>query len=192
MTATRSARWLVALLALIGLAGTGCGSSTNDSTSAPATSAPAIGRSTPVSLTIPAIGLSGSLIATGLTQDGKVQVPADYHQASWYQPGPAPGEQGSAVLLGHVDNVAGPGVFFDLKKLKHGDTVDVARADGKTAHFTVDEVQTFPKKDFPNQQVFGGRDRSTLQLVTCGGDFDSAARSYLSNVVVFTSLASTS
>ncbi|QXQ15668.1 class F sortase [Skermania piniformis] len=148
-------------------------------------------RSTPVSLAIPAINMSGSLIATGMTNDGRVQVPADYKQASWYQPGPAPGEKGSAVILGHVDNVAGPGVFIDLKKLKKGDTVDVKRADGKTAHFAVTDIQSYLKTDFPNQQVFGGRDQSQLQLVTCGGDFDAAARSYKSNVVVYSSLVST-
>jgi hypothetical protein len=36
--------------------------------------------------------------------------------------------------------------------------------------------------------VYGSHGYSALQLVTCGGKFDTRTRSYLSNVVVYTSL----
>jgi hypothetical protein len=182
------------LTAMIGLTVAGCGGSGNSTAGSAATSvrtAPAITRSTPVALRIPALGMSGSLIAVGLNWDGSVQVPADYRQAGWYQKGPAPGEAGSAVILGHVDSRAGIGGFFYLKDLKAGDTVDVALADGKTAHFTVTAVRMYLKTQFPDRQVFGPRGGSTLQLVTCGGDFDHATGSYRSDVVVYTSLTST-
>ena len=39
---------------------------------------------------------------------------------------------GSAVILGHVDNSTGPGVFFQLRTLAPGDQVYVALADGDT------------------------------------------------------------
>ncbi|WP_081635333.1 class F sortase [Nocardia sp. BMG111209] len=152
--------------------------------------APSIGRSTPVSFGISSIDATGSLIALGLNTDGSVQVPADYRQAGWYQKGPAPGEQGSAVILGHVDSYQGTGVFFSLKKVKPGDKIDVTRADGKTAHFKVTDVRMYDKTQFPDQVVFGPRGGATLQIVTCGGQFDQAAKSYLSNVVVFSSLDS--
>ncbi|MRH91692.1 class F sortase [Nocardia sp. SYP-A9097] len=179
---------------------TGCGSSdsttsvaTTSAAAAPATrvqTAAAITRSTPVSFDIASIQASGSLISLGLNADGSVQVPADYQQAGWYQQGPAPGEQGSAVLLGHVDSYKGPGVFFALKKVKPGDMIDVSRADGKIAHFKVSDVRMYSKSDFPDQLVFGPRGGATLQVVTCGGEFDQSAKSYLSNVVVFSSLDS--
>ncbi|MVU76391.1 class F sortase [Nocardia sp. ET3-3] len=147
-------------------------------------------RSTPVSFNIASIQTSGSLIAVGLNDDGSVQVPADYKQAGWYQKGPAPGEQGSAVILGHVDSYKGEGIFFTLKKVKPGDLIDVTRADGKTAHFKVTDVRMYKKSEFPDQLVFGPRGGATLQVVTCGGNFDKAAKSYESNVVVFSSLDS--
>ena len=50
----------------------------------------------------------------------------------------------------------------------------------------------YPKTNFPTLSVYGSRGYSALQLVTCGGVFDSQTRSYLSNVVVYTSLVSTS
>lgn len=149
-----------------------------------------ITRSTPTSFKIASINASGSLISVGLNADGSVQVPADYQQAGWYQKGPAPGEEGSAVILGHVDSYKGEGIFFELKKVKPGDMIDVARADGKTAHFKVTDVRMYLKSQFPDQTVFGARGGATLQIVTCGGDFDQAAKSYLSNVVVYSSLDS--
>ncbi|WP_327140329.1 class F sortase [Nocardia sp. NBC_01327] len=152
--------------------------------------AAAISRSTPTSFTISSIKASGSLISLGRNTDDSVQVPADYQQAGWYQQGPAPGEQGSAVILGHVDSYKGTGVFFSLKKVKAGDMIDVTRADGKTAHFKVTDVRMYLKSQFPDQLVFGPRGGATLQVVTCGGDFDQSAKSYLSNVVVFSSLDS--
>ncbi|MGW4117791.1 class F sortase [Nocardia sp. NPDC004711] len=191
---------LVAVVAIILALVTGCSSSGASHSAASTTTAAAsasgvktaaaISRSTPVSFDIASIKASGSLIAVGLNADGSVQVPTDYLQAGWYQQGPAPGEQGSAVILGHVDSYKGTGVFFYLKKVKPGDMIDVKRADGKTAHFKVTDVRMYLKSQFPDQLVFGPRGGATLQVVTCGGQFDQAAKSYESNVVVFSSLDS--
>ncbi|WP_233434418.1 class F sortase [Nocardia yamanashiensis] len=186
---------LAAAVALTSVLTAGCSSdstpaaSTVTTTSAVQT-APAISRSTPTAFTISSIGASGSLISLGLNADGTVQVPADYRQAGWYQQGPAPGEQGSAVILGHVDSYQGEGIFFALKKVKPGDLIDVTRADGKIAHFKVTDVRMYQKSEFPDQLVYGSRGGATLQVVTCGGQFDQNAKSYLSNVVVFSSLDS--
>ncbi len=98
---------------------------------------------------------------------------------------------GSAVILGHVDSRQGPAVFFRLRSLQAGDQVTVTRADCTVARFLVDAVATYPKTQFPARQVYGSHGYSALQLVTYGGDFDPKARSYRSNVVVYTSLAGT-
>jgi hypothetical protein len=49
----------------------------------------------------------------------------------------------------------------------------------------------YSKSEFPDQQVYGSHGSSALQLVTCGGAFDAQTGSYLSNIVVYTSLVST-
>ncbi len=69
-----------------------------------------------------------------------------------------------------------------------GDPVEVTLADGVVADFVVTSVAMYPKDQFPSQQVYGSHGNSALQLVTCGGTFDSLTRSYLSNIVVYTSL----
>jgi sortase (surface protein transpeptidase) len=147
-------------------------------------------RSTPISLHIPSIALSVPLTTLGLRPDGTVEVPSDFQQAGWYRLGPAPGEAGSAVILGHVDSYAGPAVFFRLRSLQPGERIEVPREDGTVAEFAVTAVATYPKEDFPAEDVYGRHGPSSLQLVTCGGEFDPTSRSYSSNVVVYTSLVS--
>lgn len=151
----------------------------------------ALDRSAPTTLNIPAIGVSVSMSALGLNADGTVQVPTDFQQPGWYKLGPSPGQVGSAVILGHVDSYRGPAVFFQLRSLKAGDPVDVTLADGATARFVVRTVAMYPKVQFPAQQVYGSHGDSELQLVTCGGAFDAHTGSYLSNIVAYTTLLST-
>lgn len=89
-----------------------------------------------------------------------------------------------------MDSAAlGPAVFFDLGALTPGDTVTVRRADGVPATFTVDSVKSYPKTAFPTELVYGPSDRPSLRVVTCGGQFDAAAKSYPDNIVVFATLA---
>jgi Sortase domain len=157
--------------------------------SAPASSPPAaVPPTPPVSLRIPTLGLAVGLSQLGLNPDRTVQVPTDFQRPGWFRLGPSPGQPGSAVILGHVDSYRGPAVFFRLRTLKPGDRVEVGLAGGGVARFAVRAVATYPKASFPGRQVYASHGGRSLQLVTCGGQFDYRARSYLSNVVVYTEL----
>jgi hypothetical protein len=94
-------------------------------------------------------------------------------------------------MLGHVDSRTGPAVFFDLRKLSPGDEIIVVLADHLRERFTVRSVSTYDTPSFPARLVYGNRQHRSLNLVTCGGAFDSSTRSYLANVVVSTQLDST-
>jgi hypothetical protein len=146
--------------------------------------------SRPVALAIPSLGVDTSVGELGLQADGQVQVPTTTRVVGWFRYGVTPGQIGSAVILGHVDSYLGPGVFFELKTLKAGDSLDLTLADGARTRFVVTEVVQYLKTAFPDRLVYGrhGTSRS-LQLVTCGGVFDDATGHYLSNVVVFSRLA---
>jgi LPXTG-site transpeptidase (sortase) family protein len=139
----------------------------------------------PVSLTIPLIGVKTSLITLGLAAGGEMQVPSSTTVAGWYTGSPRPGAVGSSVIVGHVDSVSGRGVFFRLPELKAGNDVFVKRADGTTAEFRVTEIQTYQKDHFPTETVYGPTPDAQLRLITCGGAFDPATRHYLSNIVVY-------
>ncbi len=152
---------------------------------------PVASRPAPVALRIPAIGVDVSLSTLGLNADHTVQVPTDFQQAGWFGLGPSPGQTGSAVILGHVDSYTGPAVFFQIRTLRAGDQVNVSLADGTIAHFQVTAVAMYAKDQFPAQQVYAPHGGSALQLVTCGGAFDTHTRSYLSNIVAYTTLVAT-
>ena len=142
----------------------------------------------PVELTIPAIGVRAPVTTLGLNRDGTLQVPSTTTVVGWYTGSPSPGATGSAVIAGHVDSRSGPGVFFWLRDLRPGERIYVRRADGTLAVFTVTRVQIYAKNAFPTAAVYGPAPDAELRLLTCGGTFDYASGSYLSNVVVYARL----
>jgi sortase (surface protein transpeptidase) len=147
-----------------------------------------IRRSRPVHLSIPIIGLSVPLSVLTLNKNGTVNVPTNFSEPGWYKGDRSPGQKGSAVILGHVDNYHGPAVFYHLAKLNLGNHVDVTLADGKKLVFAVIGIRMYKKTNFPDALVYGSRTYPALQLVTCGGIFDPKTGHYLSNIVVFTAL----
>ena len=92
------------------------------------------------------------------------------------------------MLLGHVDSAKwGPAVFYELGNLDPGDLITIGRADGSSVRFRVDRVISASKDAFPTDEVYGNTADPELRLITCGGDFDSAAHSYINNIIVFAS-----
>lgn len=148
-------------------------------------------RSRPVRLSIPALGIASVLDVVGLNANGSLQVPApgpNYNHAAWYSGSATPGELGPAVIVGHVDSVAGPSVFFRLGALRPGDRIQVTRADGTTVGFAVTGVRRYAKSRFPTRLVYGGTAHPALRLITCGGSFDRATGHYRDDIVVFAAL----
>jgi Sortase domain len=160
-------------------------------TTAPAgsTTTTTVPISLPVSLQIPEIGVSVPLgPPLGLTPSGTIEVPSGTVQPAWYEDGPSPGQIGSSVILGHVDSYLGPGVFFNLRELVPGNRFTVTLANGSVDTFEVTYVAQYEKTAFPSTLVYGSNGYAGLNLVTCGGIFDSATGHYLSNIVVFSKL----
>lgn len=158
----------------------------------PAANEAGLSHAVPLSVQIPKIGVSSTLVGLGLASDGTLQTPTDYAKAGWYASGAYPGDPNEppALIVGHVDNYKGPAVFFKLRQLTAGDRVLVPRADGSTATFVVYKTADYLKTSFPAQSVYATTGRPELRLITCTGQFDSGARSYLSNFVAYAYLAS--
>jgi sortase (surface protein transpeptidase) len=150
-------------------------------------------RSLPVSVDIPAIGVTSDLLRLGVNSDGSIQVPSietSAAEAAWYKYSATPGQIGASVIEGHVDSYQGPAVFFRLGALRPGDTIDVRLADGVTAIFKVTGVREYLKSHFPARAIYQATDYAALRLITCGGAFDYATGHYLSSTVVYASLIS--
>jgi sortase (surface protein transpeptidase) len=143
----------------------------------------------PMSIGIPAIGVSSHVIPLGLRPDGSLQTPSDFGVAGWWSGGPAPGAVGAAVIVGHVDSKAGPAVFFRLRDLKPGDMVWVTRGDGTRVSFVVRRLEQVSKAHFPSKEVYGPQPYAALRLITCGGAFDRSTGHYVDNIIVFADAA---
>ncbi|MFE4534447.1 class F sortase [Streptomyces scopuliridis] len=165
-------------------------------------SAAAISASTPVvkplpfapmsRVRIPSLRVDAPVVDVGLDPDGWIAAPPprDPNLAGWYQNGVAPGQQGTAVVVGHVDNRSGPAVFYGLGSLEKGAHVEVERFDGRTAVFEIYGVEVYSKNEFPAARVYGDSGHAELRVITCGGGY-SKRRGYDGNVVVFARLVRT-
>jgi LPXTG-site transpeptidase (sortase) family protein len=126
------------------------------------------------------------VVAVGVDGRGAMAVPEDVRAVGWYRFGPRPGAtSGSAVLSGHVDDrVQGRGAFAALGEVRPGDPVDVELANGTRLGYQVRTIERVPKATLPADRLFARSGPPRLTLVTCGGNFDGATRSYEENVVV--------
>jgi hypothetical protein len=139
---------------------------------------------TPTRLDIAAIGVRTGLQRLGLLPDGTLVPPSRWLEAGWFAKGVVPGQTGPAVIVGHIDSTKGPAVFYRLNELHVGSRVTVTMSNRSVLHFVVDQVQRFKKKHFPTDTVYGPTPDAELRLVTCTGQFDAQAHSYLDNLVV--------
>jgi sortase (surface protein transpeptidase) len=143
-----------------------------------------------VRLRVPAIGVDSTLQPLHRLADGSLQSPSRWQRAGYYADGVLPGQTGPAVIAGHIDSTAGPAVFYRLRDLRRGDRAFVVLTDRRVLGFEVDRLAAYPKRDFPTLAVYGPTPLPELRLVTCTGDFDERAHSYLDNLVVYAHLTS--
>jgi Sortase domain len=194
----RGVGWLAVLLILLGLFATGLGLGELGGPGLPnpfgdpaqGGHGTALPRSEPTRLSIPRIQVAAPIQAVGLSATGLIEVPplARHNTVGWYDRGPTPGQDGPAVLVGHVDTRSGPSVFAHLGDLKQGDKILVSRKDRRLAVFQVDAVRSYPKSNVPADQVYGDFSRPALRLITCGGAWVGGGTGYADNVVVYASL----
>ena len=162
---------------------TGNNAAGNNAAGAPPVSEPVL-PAVPTGLSIPSLGVLAPVVPVGLGEDRSMQIPG-VSEAGWYLPGRAPGSPtGSAVIAAHVDFNERPGVFFELRGIQPGAEVVVTDAAGGTHRFVVTERTQVAKDRVPMQELFRTGGDPVLTLVTCGGAFDSGARSYSDNIIV--------
>ncbi|HST83532.1 MAG TPA: class F sortase [Kineosporiaceae bacterium] len=142
------------------------------------------GVAVPVRLRIPSQKIDTPLRRLGLAADGTIAAPREWQVAGWYDRGPRPGQNGPAVVVGHIDSRAGPAVFFRLPDLMRGAAVYVDRKDGSTVRFRVAGRRQVAKDRFPATAVYSPSLQPSLVLITCGGTFDRSAGHYRDNIIV--------
>ena len=141
----------------------------------------------PERIAIPALNIDQDLVELAVIGT-RLQVPDDYDDVGWWRDGPAPGEPGAAVVVGHVDSLTGPAVFYGLSDLRRGDRIAMWENNGPRSTFEVRKTTFYDRGEFPSDRVYRSQGRPSLHLLTCGGSFDEATGQYTGNVVVYAEL----
>ncbi|NDK19894.1 class F sortase [Candidatus Gracilibacteria bacterium] len=141
----------------------------------------------PVRLKIPKISINTIIEQVGLTQEGAMDIPKGLNNVGWFDLGPRPGENGSAVIDGHYGvwkNGKGT-IFNNLYKLRVGDKLFIEDENGKVITFVVRKTQIY-KQDSNASEVFISNDgKAHLNLVTCQGIWNKKTKSYPNRLVIF-------
>lgn len=151
----------------------------------------ALEPSEPQTLTIPKLGVNAAVESVGEDSSGRMGVPEGVYNVGWYSPGFKPGENGSAVMAGHLDTTTGaPAVFYYVDQLAAGDQIIVTDKNGKSLVFEVIGMQSYPFDQVPLQEIFGVSDKPKLNLITCTGVWNRGSSNYSNRLVVYAELRS--
>jgi sortase A len=143
----------------------------------------------PSRLIIPKLEIDTDVQHVGVTRSGNMAAPNNFTDVSWYKYGTIPGNLGSAVMAGHVDNALGtPAIFIDLPKLEIGDDVYVTDEDGRRLRFQVVDKELYPYDEAPLKRIFNESGAAYLNLITCQGEWVPEAKSAAKRLVVYTKL----
>jgi sortase (surface protein transpeptidase) len=142
----------------------------------------------PKRIEISAIQASGFIQKIGLNQQNAVSVPNNIHYAGWFVDSVLPGEIGLSIIDGHVSGRYRDGIFKNLYKLSPGDNFDIVFGDGSKKSFSVVEVSTKPEAEAA-QKLFHKEPsiERQLNLITCGGTFNTQSQTYSDRVIVIAS-----
>ncbi len=142
-------------------------------------------------LIIPRIKVNAPVDLVDTNADGSMAVPTTnpWVDVGWYESGPYPGEQGSAVIDGHLDRPGGfPAVFWNLRQLKLGDQVQYNAPGQPLLRFEVTKVAFYKPAQAPIEDIFNNTNGHFLNLITCAGTWIPAIHQTTLRLVVYTSL----
>lgn len=140
-----------------------------------------VARPDPARVQAPSVGIDVTLDLLSMTANKELEVPKDPDRVGWWR---STKRQSPIVLVGHVDSLTGPAVFFRVRDMKRGDDIVLTLSDGTTRAFVVTSTEQVSKNSFPTNSVYRSG-TGELRLVTCGGRFNRQSRHYVDNVVVF-------
>lgn len=144
----------------------------------------------PARLIIPSLNIDSTIEMAGRTQGGAMESPSNFRDVAWYKEGARPGEDGSAVIAGHLDNALGlSGVFKNLDMLTVGSYVYVETSSGEEMRFRVMRVAEYPYDEVPTRELFERDGGVYLNLITCAGEWLQKHKTYDHRLIVYTEYA---
>jgi LPXTG-site transpeptidase (sortase) family protein len=136
---------------------------------------------------IPKLGVSGRVLQVGINNDGALGTPNNVYDAAWYTGSAKPGQPGATLIDGHVSSWTSHGIFYGLKKLVAGDTIQLQRGDGQILTYRVVRSQVYNADNVDMQAAVlpVTKGKSGLNLITCTGRVKPGTSEFNERVIVF-------
>jgi sortase (surface protein transpeptidase) len=139
---------------------------------------------------IPSLNVDARVLQVGTVSGDAVGTPDNIYDTAWYNGSAKPGQPGSTLIDGHVSSWTTKGIFYNLKLLIPGDTIQVVRGDGSVLTYQVVKSQVYPANNVDMRAamtpVISGV--SGLNLITCTGQVIKGTSSFSERVIVFSRL----
>ena len=135
-------------------------------------------------LTIPSLKIDAKIQDVGITRKGNISTPNNFFDVGLYKYGVFPGDMGSAIIDGHVDNGFGfKAVFGNLSDIQIGADIYVETKEGVDVHFIVTGTAIYDYTDSA-EKILSEKDNSYLKLITCTGKWIPEYRTHDKRLVV--------
>lgn len=142
----------------------------------------------PKYLVIGKLGVKARVKSLGVDKTGQLQTPSNVFDTGWYNGSSLPGQPGAMLIDGHVSSWTTNGVFYGLKTLKPGDTMQVIRGDGQTYTYKVIKTQVYDADNVDMQAAMSPvvAGKPGLNLITCTGKVKPGTSEFTQRLIVFT------
>jgi sortase (surface protein transpeptidase) len=139
-------------------------------------------------LKIPSLSVDARVLSVGVNASGALETPDNVFDTAWYNKSAQPGQPGAMLIDGHISSWTAHGVFYGLKSLKPGDTMQVVRGDGAVFNYVVVKSVIYPANTVNMQAavtpVVAGV--PGLNLISCSGDVIPGTSLFNERIIVFT------
>jgi LPXTG-site transpeptidase (sortase) family protein len=138
-------------------------------------------------LKIPKLNVYARVLQVGITASGAVGTPNNVFDTAWYTGSAKPGQSGATLIDGHISSWTTHGVFYNLKQLAAGDTMQIVRGDGSLINYQVVRTQTYNINNVDMKAALSPvtPGKSGLNLISCTGQVEKGTNQFNERVIVF-------
>ena len=138
-------------------------------------------------IVIPKLSVKARVLTVGLIKGNQIGSPANVYDTAWYTGTSKPGQPGVSLIDGHVSSWSTQGVFYSLKTLRAGDTIQITLGNDTLLNYSVVKTRTYDSNNIDMTALLSPVDpaKSGLNLITCAGDVIKGTNEFSKRVVVF-------
>ncbi len=136
---------------------------------------------------IPKLGVNARVRQTTIGKNNELGTPSNVYDTAWYAASAKPGQPGATLIDGHVSSWTTNGVFYGIKTLVAGDTIQIEKGDHSVVTYRVVSSQTYDADHVDMRAAVSPITvgKSGLNLITCTGSVKPGTSEFDKRVIVF-------